>query len=109
MGPVLQVVIVCCLDQYGIEIQVPSMSDDGTKSWIIKSRGPNPNVEELPYHDRDNSPENQELVNLTNVGRPHAILSNDEQPFWRLCPDRQDIIAYGEVKGRTLEYRNSKR
>ena len=42
IGPVLQVKVTCCLDQHGIEIQVPSKSKDGSNSWIIISRGPKP-------------------------------------------------------------------
>ena len=31
--------IECCLDQYGIEIQVPSTSRDGSNSWVVISGG----------------------------------------------------------------------
>ena len=78
IDPVLQVKTVCCLDQYGIEIQVPSTSGDGSTSWIIMSRGPNRYVVEL-NHDPDNSPESREVANGTSVGRPHAIVSSIEE------------------------------
>ena len=35
--PLLQVKICRCFDQYGIEIQVPSTSRDGSTSWIVIS------------------------------------------------------------------------
>ena len=44
IGPVLQVEIICSLDQYGIEIR-------GIVNWIIISRGPNRCVEES-WHDQ---------------------------------------------------------
>ena len=39
IGPVRRVRVTCCLDQYGMEIQVPSMSKNGSYSWIVISRG----------------------------------------------------------------------
>ena len=88
------------LDQHGIEIQVPSTSGDGSKSWIIKSRGPYRYVEES-CHDPGNSPASREMVSRTSVGRPNAPFSrnshvkaentieSDELPFQRFYPDGQ--------------------
>ena len=45
IGPVLQVKTTCCLDIYGIEIQILSTSGDGSNSWVVKSRGQNRYVE----------------------------------------------------------------
>ena len=73
--PVLQVTVICCLDQYGIAIQAPSTSGQGSNCWIIISRGPNRHVEEL-YHDPDSFLERREMANHTSVGRPHAIISS---------------------------------
>ena len=46
IGPVLQVKTTCYLDIYGIEVQVLSTSEEGSKSWIFISRGTNRYVEE---------------------------------------------------------------
>ena len=57
IGPVRQVRVTRCLDQYGIEMQVPSMSKNGSYSWKVISRGPNRYVDESwqvqedPLHD----------------------------------------------------------
>ena len=77
IGPVLQVKITSCLDQYGIEIQVQSTSRDGSNSWIVTSRGPK-RVHES-WHDQDDSPENGEMVSSTSVERSHAIKSSIEE------------------------------
>ena len=42
IGPVLQVKVIGCLDQYGMEVQAPSTSRDGSKSWIIMYVRPKP-------------------------------------------------------------------
>ena len=47
IGPVLQVKTTCCLDICGIDIQKPSTSGDGSKYWVVASRGSNRNVAEL--------------------------------------------------------------
>ena len=60
IGPVLQVQTACRLDQYGIEIQIPSTSGDGSTSWITISRGSNRHVEELQDNDPDYFPESRE-------------------------------------------------
>ena len=83
IGPVLHVKVVCCLDQYGIEIQVPSTSRDGSNSWTVISRDPHRYADES-WHDRDNSPEKDqdeppqdvEIVSSKSVERSHAITSS---------------------------------
>ena len=37
IGPVLHVNTTCCLGIYGIEIQIPSTTGDGSKSWVVIS------------------------------------------------------------------------
>ena len=122
IGPVLQVKIMCCLDQYGIEIQVPSASRDGSNAWIVISRGPNRHVDKS-WHDQDDSPENGEMVNSTSVERPHAITSNIEEThaskpqahsslmnypseeFIHIDKKKwNDILAYGIVERNSLEW-----
>ena len=58
IGPVRQVRVTRCPDQYGIEMQVPSTSKkNGSYSWNVISRGPNRYVDESwqdqedPLHD----------------------------------------------------------
>ena len=72
IGPVLQVTNASRFDIYGIEIQVPSTSGDGSTSWIIMSRGSNRYVEELQYNVPACCPEGHELANHTSVWKPHA-------------------------------------
>ena len=79
IGPVLHVKTTCCLDIFGIEIQIPSTSGDGSKSWVVMSRGSNRYVEELCYNDPDYSPGNHELANQPGVGKPHAIILSTEE------------------------------
>ena len=96
--------------------------EDGSESWIVMSRGPHRYAGES-WHDPDNSPESCELASHTSVGRPHAI---DDQALGRLMrqPETQldlmnnhsedfipidkrkwyDFLAYGDVKGKTLEW-----
>ena len=41
IGPVHQIRVICCLDQFGIGIQVvQSTSRNGSYSWIVTPRGP---------------------------------------------------------------------
>ena len=71
IGPVIEVKTTCRLDQYGIEIQVPSASGDGSTSWVVLSRGSKRHVAEVQIHDPAYSPESHELAN-TSVGKPPA-------------------------------------
>ena len=71
IGPVLQVKVICCLDQYGFGKQAPSTSKDGCNSCIIISRGPIRYVEESWHYPGDN-PENGKMVSHASVGRQHA-------------------------------------
>ena len=70
IGPVRQVRAICCLDQYGIEIQVPSTPRNGSYSWIVISRGPNRYVDDPPQH--------VEMVSSTSVEQSHAAASSIE-------------------------------
>ena len=47
IGPVLEVKVTHHLYQYGIEIKVDSMQNDGSQSWIVISRGLNKYVNDL--------------------------------------------------------------
>ena len=46
---------------------------DGSKSWVVISRGSNRYVEELRYIDPDYSPGSLELVNHIGVGKQSAM------------------------------------
>ena len=41
IGPIIQIKGTYCSEQYGMEIQVDSMLNSGSLSWIVISRGPN--------------------------------------------------------------------
>ena len=43
--PTMRIETICCLDIYGIESQIPSTMGDGSKSWVVISRGLNRHVE----------------------------------------------------------------
>ena len=47
ISPVLQVHVTRCLDVSGIEIQILSTTWNGSKSWVVMSRGNNRHVEDL--------------------------------------------------------------
>ena len=93
IGPVLQVKVICCLDQYGIEIQVPSTKRDGSNFRIVKFSGPNRYVDES-WHDQDNSPENGEMVGSTSVGRPHPIISSIEETHASQPQAQSNLMNY---------------
>ena len=78
IGPVCQVRVTCCLDQHGIETQVPSTSRDWSNSWIIIFRGPNRYVDES-WHDQGNPPRNVEMVSSTSIEQSHAITTSIEE------------------------------
>ena len=70
--PDLQVLTTCYLNIYGIEIQIPSTSGNGSNSWIFITRGANRYVEELRHNDPDYSPEIFELANYRSTEETHA-------------------------------------
>ena len=55
IGPVRDVKIFCHHGRHGIEIKIPSTSEDSTNVWVEISRGPNRYVDELRYRDPENS------------------------------------------------------
>ena len=67
-----QVKTTCYLDIYGIEIQIPSLSGNVSKSWIVISRGKNGYVIELRVKDPYHSPENIDLANYRSTEETHA-------------------------------------
>ena len=69
---VLQVKTTCYIDIYGIEIQIPSTSGHGSKSWIVISRDKNRYVEELRVKDPYHSPENIDLANYRSTEESHT-------------------------------------
>ena len=78
IGPARQVRATCCFDQCGIEIQVPSMSRNGSYSWIVISRGPNRHVDES-WNDQEDPPKVVEMVSSTSVEQSHARTSSTEE------------------------------
>ena len=78
IGPVRQVRVTCCLDQHGIDFQVPSTSTNGSCSWIVISRGPNRFVDESG-HDQEDPPQDVEMVCSASVEKSHAVKSSIEK------------------------------
>ena len=120
--PVLQVKVICCLDQNGIFDTSTVNFKRRIIAWIIKSRGPNRYVEDS-WHD----PENGEMVSSTSVGRPHAKIASTEeshasqpQAQWNLMNYFSEdflrietwkwnaIAAKGTVERKSLECRSRK-
>ena len=75
--PVRQVEVTCYLDQYGIEIQVQSMSKKKKVSFFI-SRGPNRHVDES-WHDQEEPPQDVEMVSPTRAEQSYARTSSIEE------------------------------
>ena len=48
MGPVLEVKLTNYVERYGIEVEINSMPNDRTQSWIVINRGIKKYVTELP-------------------------------------------------------------
>ena len=72
IGPVLEVLIKVQFGRYGIEIKIDSLAGDGSKSWVVISRGVERFVTEL-------SPDCTEPMNVDTTtlgpGQPDAFLS----------------------------------
>ena len=48
IGPVLEVAVSSHLGRYGIKMKIVSMQNDGSKSWVVISRGMNKYVTDMP-------------------------------------------------------------
>ena len=85
---VLQVKITCCVDQYGIEIQAPSISEDGSKSWISYPATPT-------THQKVGS---QRIIQAsggrTRYFQALSRLVRHGQPFRRFYPNRQKEVEW---------------
>ena len=71
IGPVRQVKVTCHSKQFGIEIQVKSMKNDGSLSWIVLSGGMNNFVEEI-WQEKGESSYHEEMVTGSDTGTPVA-------------------------------------
>ena len=85
--PVLKVKVTYHLYQYGIEIKVDSMKNDGSLSWIVISKGMNKIVDGLPEENAI-SIHYEEMV--TGTERPVAT-KQKEQSTPR-CADRSTEV-----------------
>ena len=68
--PVLEVNVTYHLYQYGIEMKIVSMQNDGSQSWIVISKGMNKYVDELPEENK--KPTHYEEV-TASAGKPAVI------------------------------------
>ena len=96
IGPVLQIRVICRLDQYGIEIQVPSTSKNGPSSWIVMSRGPNRHADES-WHDQDDSHQNVEMVivDLSKTGAFNTFSEESKKTIQKL--GKIELLELAEV------------
>ena len=94
IGPILQVKTTCYLDIKGIESQIPSTSGNGSKSWVVISRGKNRYVEEIRDKDPDYSSENIELANYRSTEETHARQSTTHA--WSQYNASEDCIPIKE-------------
>ena len=101
IGPVLQVRVTCCLDQYGNEIQVPSMSRSGSCSWVVISRGPSRYVDES-WHDQEDPPQalrwwgpqalsNQSHAMTSSIEETHASKQQEQSMLWKTPPKQKTL------------------
>ena len=89
----------------------PSTSGDRSKSWVVKTRGSNRDVDELHYNDPDRSPERHELANHVSTEDTRAslpktqsnLMGDHSEAFPIDEREWNDMSAYGEFKGTTLE------
>ena len=100
IGSDLQIKTSCSLDIYGINIQMPSTSGDGCQSWNIISRDPYRYVEELHTMIQLTL---QKVMNwrITQASGNRTRIPIDDRKW-------NDILAYDDVQGKTLEWRLSK-
>ena len=99
IGPVHQIRVICCLGQYGIEIQVPSASRDGSCSWTVISRSPNRYIDES-RHDQDDPHRNVEMVRMSYLSK--EFIQIDKRKW-------NDIPACFYVDKYSLDWKISKR
>ena len=68
IGPVLEVKITYQLYQYGIEMRVNTMKNDGYQSWTVISRGMNKNVDEETRCDKKEGTINSTMTYILDDG-----------------------------------------
>ena len=71
IGPVLQDHIVKFLDNYGLEIQIPSTVTQGQASWVIFCRGKNRHVDSLSFQDLGRAHTSSESVSIRFIAKPN--------------------------------------
>ena len=71
IGPVIQVRVTYYAEQYGIEIQVKSMLNNGPLSWISQSRRPNKYVHEI-YEEKEVPSYDEGLASGTRIEKSIA-------------------------------------
>ena len=127
IGPVSQVRAMCRLDQYGIEIQEPSMLKNGSFFWIVISRSPNRHVDEA-WQEQEEHPQDVETESFLSVEESCAMSTSIEEshaskqqesnipmnlPSKRFIPTDQrkwnDIPAADNVKTDSLACKISKK
>ena len=69
VGPLLEVKVAYHSDQYGIEVRVKSLTNDGSLSWIVISPGLNKYVDEL-CEEQGKSFSHEEMASGSGMGKP---------------------------------------
>ena len=97
------------LEQYGTAIQVKSLKNDGSLSWIVISRGLKKYVEEI-YEENRESLDHEEVATRSGTEKPVAT-KHKGQPRPQSDPIDQrkwnDILAVDYVRKRSLPWRAS--
>ena len=79
IGPVCQVRVTCYLDQYGIEIQIPSKMKNGYFFCSMTSRRSKPLRGWMLTRSRKATSQDVEMVSSTSVEQSHAITTSIEE------------------------------
>ena len=80
IGPVIQVRATNYSDQYGIEIQVKSMLNNGSLSRIVISRGPNRYVDEV-YEEIEERSHDEEMVSGASSEESITTKQHEQSTF----------------------------
>ena len=86
IGPVLEVNVTNHLERYGIQINIDSMQNDGTGSWIVSGKGIDKYVTELPE-------ENKKPLHFADVATsPGQLVAMKQKEQFTQCSSSSTIM-----------------